>query len=152
MRRSFASNLIAACALLACAIAPFHIRAQSEASALSAVSAMPLASVVGATSAVAGAVVAVPVALSVGGAVLVVKAVQTSVKGTVYLLERASDAAPVSVEVAGKVASGMAVSVGTAVQVSVISAGTVLSVAGKVIAFIPNEVGKALLHSQRLTQ
>ena len=85
-------------------------------------------------------------------AVLVVKAVQTSVKGTVYVLERASDAAPVSVEVTGKVASGVAVSVGTAVQVSVISAGTVLSVAGKAIAFIPNEVGKALLHNQRLTQ
>jgi hypothetical protein len=152
MQRTFASVLIAACAVLAGAIAPFHVNAQAEASALSAISAMPLASVVGATSAVAGAVVAVPVALSVGGAVLVVKAVQTSVKGTVYLLERASDAAPVSVEVAGKVASGVAVSVGTAVQVSVISAGTVLSVAGKAIAFIPNEVGKALLHNQRLTQ
>ena len=71
MQRSLASVLIAACALLTSVIAPFHAHAQSEASALSAVSAMPLASVVGATSAVAGAVVAVPVALSVGGAVLV---------------------------------------------------------------------------------
>jgi hypothetical protein len=97
-------------------------------------------------------VVAVPVALSVGGAVLVVKAVHTSVKGTVYVLERASDAAPVSVEVSGKLARGLVVTVGTAVNVVVISAGTVLSVAGQAIAFIPNEVGKALLHSQRLTQ
>ena len=83
---------------------------------------------------------------------LVVKAVHTSVKGTVYVLERASDAAPVSVEVSGKVINGVAVSVGTAVQVGVISAGTVLSVAGQAIAFIPNEIGKALLHNERLTK
>ena len=152
MHRSFAPVLIAGCALLTGATAPFYAQAQSEVSVLSAVSAMPLASVVGAASTVVGAVVAVPVALSVGGAVLVVKAVHTSVKGTVYVLERASDAAPVSVEVSGKVINGVAVSVGTAVQVGVISAGTVLSVAGQAIAFIPNEIGKALLHNERLTK
>ena len=70
-------------------------RAQSEASA--ALSMLPVASVVGTASvasAAAGAVVTVPAALSVGGAVLTVRAVEASAVGTVYLLERASDGTP----------------------------------------------------------
>ena len=70
--------------------------AHSEASA--ALSLLPVASVVGvagAGSAVAGAAVALPVALSATGAVLSVKAVEGSAIGTVYLLERASDGAQV---------------------------------------------------------
>jgi hypothetical protein len=110
---------------------------------------MPVASVVGAS---AGAVVAVPVALSTAGAVLVVKGVEASAKGTVYLLERVSDGARVSVEASGKVASGVSTAVGTVVTVSVIGAGVVLSVAGSVIAFIPNEIGKALLHNERVSR
>ncbi len=131
------------------AAASFHAQAQTDASALSAVSAMPLASVVGAS---AGAVVAVPVAFSSAGAVLVVKGVEASAKGTVYLLERVSDGARASVEVSGKVASGASTAVGTVVTVSVIGAGVVLSVAGTVIAFIPNEIGKALLHNERVSR
>lgn len=123
--------------------------AQADASAASAVSAMPLASVVGAS---AGAVVALPVAFSTAGAVLLVKAVEASAKGTVYLLERVSDGARASVEVSGKVAGAASHAVGTAVTVSVISAGVVLSVASQVIAFIPNEIGRALLHNERVSQ
>lgn len=134
------------------ATASFYAQAQTEASALSAISAMPLASVVGTTRAVSGEVLAVPVALSTAGAVLVVKTVEVSATGTVYVLERVSDGARASVEVLGKVAKGASVVAGTAFTVSVIAAGTVLSVAGEVIAFIPNAVGKALLHSQQVTQ
>ena len=43
-------------------------------------------------------------------------------------------------------------STGAAVVVSVIGAGTLLSAAGEVIAFIPNEIGKALLHNERVTR
>jgi hypothetical protein len=94
----------------------------------------------------------VPVALSTAGAVLVVKGVGASAKGAVYLLERVSDGARVSVEASGKVASGVSTAVGTVVTVSVIGAGVVLSVAGTVIAFIPNEIGKALLHNERVSR
>ena len=100
----------------------------------------------------AGMVVAVPLMLSVGGASLVVKAVKASAAGTVYVLERVSDGAQASVEVVGKGASSIATAVGTSVKVSVISAGVVLSAAGEVIAFIPNEIGRALLHNTRLTK
>jgi hypothetical protein len=38
------------------------------------------------------------------------------------------------------------------VVVSVVGAGVVLSAAGEAIAFIPNALGRALLHNERLTQ
>ena len=43
-----------------------------------------------------------------------------------------------------------AYAVGTVLTCSVIGAGVVISAAGKVLAFIPNEMGKALLHNERL--
>ncbi|MEI8327294.1 MAG: hypothetical protein WCH44_18395, partial [Betaproteobacteria bacterium] len=72
--------------------------------------------------------------------------------GTVYVLERVSDGARASIEVAGKVASGVSTAVGTTVTVSAIGAGVILSVAGTVLAFIPNELGRALMHSERVSQ
>ena len=95
--------------------------------------------------------VAVPAALSVGGAVLTVVAVEASVDGTVYLLERASDGARASIKVLGRAANGASVAVGTAVTVSVIGSGVVLSAAGEVLAFVPNALGRALLHNERLS-
>jgi len=130
--------------------AAFAAQAQSEASV--ALSLVPIASVAG-TASVAGAasaVLAVPVALSVGGAVLTVVAVEASVAGTVYLLERASDGARASVRLAGRAAQGSAIAVGTVVTVSVIGSGIVLSAAGEMLAFIPNAIGRALLHNERL--
>jgi hypothetical protein len=152
MKSGFSAVTILA-GVLSLGFAPsFDALAQTNASTtLSAISAMPLASIVVGTSAVAGAVVAVPVALSTAGAVLTVKAVEVSAKGSVYVLERASDGARVSVEVLGKAATTASVVTGTAVAVSIIGAGTVLSVAGEVIAFIPNAVGKSLLHNERVT-
>ena len=125
-------------------------RAQSEASLV--LSTLPVASVVGAGSAVAGSAAASAVALAVSGAVLVVKTVEVSARGTVIVLERASDSARASVELSGRVASGVVAGVGTVVAVSVIGAGVVLSAAGEVLCFIPNELGRALLHNERLTQ
>ncbi|MCB4362354.1 hypothetical protein KIH07_01325 [Hydrogenophaga taeniospiralis] len=137
---------------LALALAAGPARAQSEASLV--LSALPVASVVGvAGSAAAGAVAvsALPVALTVSGAVLVVKTVEVSARGTVIVLERASDGARASVELTGRAASGVAASVGTAVAVSVIGTGVLLSAAGEVLCFIPNEIGRALLHNERIT-
>ena len=144
MKKMFVVSLLAACTV-------FSAQAQSEASA--ALSLLPVASVVGTASvagAVASAVVAVPVALSVGGAALTVVAVEASAEGTVYLLVRASDGARASVRLAGAAAQGSALAVGNVVTVGVIGSGVVLSAAGEMIAFIPNAVGRALLHNERL--
>ena len=58
----------------------------------------------------------------------------------------------ISLKTAGKLAEGVVVSTGAAVAVSVIGAGTVLSAAGHVIAFIPNEVGMALLYNEKVSR
>lgn len=151
MTRPFLTKTLLA-AGLALTLAAGPARAQSEASLV--LSALPVASVVGvAGSAAAGAVAvsALPVALTVSGAVLVVKSVEVSARGTVFVLERASDGARASVELTGRAASGVATSVGTAVAVSVIGTGVLLSAAGEVLCFIPNEIGRALLHNERIT-
>ena len=147
----FNKSQIAALVLAASALCAAPVHAQSEASV--ALSMLPVASVVGVASvAVAGvgAVSAAPLVLSAAGAVFTIKAVEVSARGTVYVLERVSDGVRISVQVAGTVAGAGSVAVGTAVTVSVITAGTVLSVAGQVIAFVPNAVGQALLYNRRV--
>lgn len=152
MKKNIASRLLAVCALCMAMGTAVPARAQSEASALSTLSALPVASVVVGASAVAGSAIAVPVVLSTAGTVLVVKAVESTARGTLYVLERASDGARVSVEIVGRGVANVSAVAGTVVVVSVIGAGVVLSAAGEAIAFIPNALGRALLHNERLTQ
>ena len=96
--------------------------------------------------------VAAPVALLSAGAVFTVVAVSAVAEGTVWVLERASDGARMSLTLSGQVVGGVSVLVGAAVVTTAFSAGWVLSAAGKAIAFIPNEVGKALLYNERVTR
>ena len=150
MKNRFAAFAMT-CALITASALPIQAQAQSEASALSAVSALPLASVAMVGSAAASAVLVVPVALSTAGAVLVVKAIEVTARGTECVLERVSDGARASVEIAGRAGTNVSLAAGTMVTVSVIGAGVVLSAAGEAIAFPPNALGRALLHNQRLT-
>ena len=139
LRRAIAAVLCAG-ALLA---AP-GARAQSEASV--GLSLLPVASVVGTAS----AAVAVPAVLLVSGAVLTVKAVEVSARGTVVVLERASDGAAASIELGAAAAGGVALSVGASVTTTVIASGVVLSAAGEALCFIPNAIGRALLYDERI--
>jgi hypothetical protein len=116
-------------------------RAHSEVSELSALSLMPVA-----------VSVAAPSMLIAGGAVLTVVSVQASVAGTVWVLERASDGARATLHFSGHVAQGAALSVGGAVMVTALASGHVLSAAGQAIAFIPNELGRALIYNERITR
>lgn len=150
MKNRIASLLVAACTALIMIAAPLQAHAQSEVSALSAVSALPVASIIVGGSTVAGAVLAVPIMLSTAGAVLVIKTVESTVRGTTYVLERASDGARASIEITGKSLANLSIGVGTAVVVSVVGAGVILSAIGEAIAFIPNELGRALLHNERV--
>ena len=149
MRQKFARTGVVVALVAASVLAPMRVGAQSEASALSVLSAFPLASVLLASEAT-GAVAQASALLSAAGATLVVKSVESTARGTVYVLERVSDGLRISVQVTGNVAGATSLAVGTAVTVSVIAAGTVLSVAGQVLAFIPNAVGQALLYNRRL--
>lgn len=128
--------------------------AQTQSDASAALSFLPVASVVAAAGGGSGdasaAVVAVPAVLSVTGAVLTVKAVQASARGTVIVLERASDGVAASVEVVGVAAGSALLSVGTAITTTVIASGVILSAGAEVLAFIPNAVGQALLFNERI--
>ncbi len=152
MKQYLMTFLVALCAATANIAIPLPARAQSEASA--AVSMLPVASVVGAASvagAAASTVAAIPVALSVGGAALTVVAVEASADATVYVLERASDGARASVKVLRRAAAGASAAIGSTVTVTVIASGVVLSAAGEVLAFVPNALGRALLHDEKLS-
>jgi hypothetical protein len=142
MMKEIFSRLLAAATLAAATMAPAH--AHGDASALSTLSALPVASIV-------GSVVAVPLALSVTGAVLTVTAVEASTVGVVLVLERASDGARASVELTGRGLAGLVMGVGAVIDCSVIGSGVLLSAAGEAIAFIPNALGRALLHDERLS-
>ncbi len=110
---------------------------RANASDASALSLLPIA-----------VMVAAPAMVLSAGAMLTVVAVEASVKGSVWVLERASDGARASVQLA----SGASAAVGTAVVVTALSAGWVLSAAGQAIAFVPNEIGASLLYNERVTR
>jgi hypothetical protein len=119
--------------------APLAARA-ADASAASALSALPVA-----------VVLVAPVALLSGGAQLSVVAVQASAEGTVWVLHRASDGARATVRLAGQAAGGASVAAGTVVTVTALGTGLLLSAAGQALAFVPNAVGAALMHNERVS-
>lgn len=116
-------------------------RAQGALSEASALSMLPVA-----------VSVAAPVGLLSAGAVFTVVAVEAASAGTVWVLERASDGARASVTLSAQVAGGVSVVAGTAVLVTAFSAGWVLSAAGQAIAYIPNQIGQALLHNEKIVR
>lgn len=122
----------------------------SEASV--ALSLAPVALSVGVVGAAGAVVSAVPLALLSAGTALVIVSVEVIGGATVWVLERVSDGTRISIRTAGGLSEGARASAGAAVTVSVIGAGTLLSTAGEVIAFIPNEIGKALLHNEKVAR
>jgi hypothetical protein len=96
--------------------------------------------------------VAAPAMVLSAGATLAVVAVEASGSGTVWVLERASDGARASVQLGAEAAGGLSLAAGTIVEVTAFSAGCVLSAAGKAIAYIPNEIGAALMYNERITR
>ena len=92
----------------------------------------------------------IPGAALAAGASLTVIAVEETAEGTVWLVERASDGARASLRVSGDVLGGASQAVGSVITVTAVSAGCILSSAGRAIAFVPNEIGAALLYSRKL--
>lgn len=89
--------------------------------------------------------------MAMAGSVWVVTGVAEVAGGTVELiLSAAGSAGKISVKLAGKTVQTVGVSVGATVQVLSETTGTVLVTSGKVLAFIPNAIGEALLSQARL--
>jgi hypothetical protein len=95
-------------------------------------------------SLVAGSIVGVAVTGSA-----VVESVQAVGDGIEIVLAGAGQASRATVRLSGEAARGLSVGAGTVLQVVAMSAGHALVLSGKVLAFIPNEVGQALLHHAR---
>lgn len=95
---------------------------------------------------------AAPVALLSAGGAFTVLAVNAVSEGTVWVLERASDGVRFSITLSAAAVGGLSVAAGTVVVVIAGSTGWVLTSAGKAIAFVPNEIGKALLYNERVTR
>lgn len=127
-------------ALAVCfAVAPVH--AHSDMSRASDASLLPVA-----------VLSVAPALILAGGASLTVVAVESTAEGTVWLVERASDGARASLHVSRDIAGGASQAVGSAITVTAVSAGYILSTAGRAIAFVPNEIGAALLYTRKLPQ
>ena len=137
IRRAFALTALAG----ALAVNLGAAQASEAASTLSALSALPIA-----------VSVAAPVMILSAGASLVVTSVSVTVAGTVWVLERVSDGAKAVVTLSASGASALSVAAGTAVEVTAISTGWVLSTASTAIAFIPNEIGASLLYNEKVTR
>jgi hypothetical protein len=133
---SFATMRIAAIPLLFVALAG-PARAHDLSSDASQASMMPVA-----------LSVMLPVAFLATSAAFTVVAVEATSQGTRWVFERAADGVRASVDLSGHAS----VAVGTAVTISAFSAGWVLSSAGRALAFIPNEVGQALMYNERIAR
>lgn len=103
----------------------------------------------GASLAGSGLVVAGTSQLIQGSAQLTITALQATGEFVVIVMRGASEATTVSVRASATAAGAASVAVGSTVQVVAESAGNSLYVAGKLIAFIPNEVGRALIHQSK---
>jgi len=137
IRRAFALTALAG----ALAVNLGTAQASEAASTVSALSALPIA-----------LSVAAPVVILSAGASLVVASVSITVAGTVWVLERVSDGAKAVVTLSASGASALSVAAGTAVVVTAVSTGWVLSDASTAIAFLPNEIGASLLYNEQVTR
>lgn len=102
--------------------------------------------------------IGIPVALVDGsaqlfrdGGQLSVTAVKTIGNVSVITLRGLAGGAEASVQVSSKVIEGSAIGVGSALQATVSATGVLLVAAGRALLFVPNELGKSLLHHSRAT-
>lgn len=85
------------------------------------------------------------------GSVLVVSGIAQGAKDTVeVILDASSGTGKVSIKLGRSAFEKVGVSVGTTVQVVAESTGTLLIASGKLLAFIPNTVGEALLYNEQV--
>lgn len=89
-------------------------------------------------------------AVVIGGAYVVSGVAQSVAGGVEIVLTSVGSAAKLSVKLAGKTVDAIGLSVGATVQVVSETTGTLLVASGKVLAFIPNALGEALLSQKRL--
>ena len=86
----------------------------------------------------------------VGSSTVVVTSVEAVADGVTVVLKASGQAASTTIKLSGKAVEKLAIASGTVVEVSATATGYLLIASGKAIAFIPNEVGNALLHHNQV--
>jgi hypothetical protein len=100
-------------------------------------------------SAGSGMVVWGSASILAGSGMLVVAGLEAAGESVHLVLKGASEAGEVSIRVSGELAAAASLAVGSVVVVTAEATGYALSAAGKLIAFVPNEVGRSLLYHGR---
>lgn len=80
---------------------------------------------------------------------VVVDSVEVAGDASLVVLASASDAGRAAIRLSGRAAREASLAVGTGVSLVALSTGYLLVSAGTVVCFVPNELGKALLHHSR---
>lgn len=80
---------------------------------------------------------------------LVVEGVEKTAEGMIVVIKGSGKAASATVKLSGKAVKGLSIAVGEVVELTVLSTGYMLYYSGKAIAFIPTEVGKALIENAK---
>lgn len=108
----------------------------------------PVASVAG--SAGNGGPAAGGALASIGGFYVISGIVDVGGDSVEVMLNAVKGAGKLSAKIAKSALHTVGASVGATVEVSAVATGTLLVASGKVLAFIPNTVGEALLHHSRV--
>jgi hypothetical protein len=88
--------------------------------------------------------------LVAGSGAVIVETVQAVGGASVVVLRGASEGVSATVRLSANVAGGASLVAGASVTLVAASTGYLLVSAGQVIAFIPNEIGRSLLHHSRV--
>ena len=137
MKPPSASRLIAALVLAFASAA----HAQRNPSSVSEASLVPIA-----------ISVALPVVLVAGVGSVVVTGVEASADATVWVVENVADGVKGSICFAGRAVGTVGLALGTVITVTAVGTGMLLSDAGHVIAFVPNQLGRTLSYNQRVSR
>ncbi len=101
----------------------------------------------GSATVVSGSVMAL-----VGSGTVVVRSIEVAGLGSQVVLASAVDGAAASLELSSAIVKGASLAVGSAVSLVAVSTGVLLITSGKVVAFIPNEIGKGLLYHAKVAR
>lgn len=81
---------------------------------------------------------------------IVIESVSAVAETLVIVSKGSAEVASVTVQLSGKGIQQLGLVSGAVLKISAISTGHLLISAGKAIAFIPNEIGKALIHQEKI--
>jgi hypothetical protein len=132
LRRKLCLTLLPLCL----AALPAHAQNASAASAASSAAlSYATASVVGGTASALAA-----------GASLTLVAIEKAGEAVVWVLKDVSTGATVSIRASGRVVGAASMAVGAAIAVTASAAGYALYSAGRMIAFVPSEIGRSMVY------